>query len=393
MPPTARAPAAHLPGLDLLRAAAIVAVMLCHADSFDLLSDGDVAGDYGWMGVDLFFALSGFLIAGQLLRPWTRGARPDYPRFFARRLFRTVPAYLVVVAIYFAFPALQDRPHIAPLWKFLTFTQNIGLTPGTALSHGWSLSVEEQFYLVFPVVIALLAPRATPRRVVAAIAAVVVLGIALRGWLWLHYVAAPPFDIAARPQHGGAYMTLIYYPTWTRLDGLLGGVCAALVSNFRPAWWSVLTARPNLCLAAGITGVGAAALMFGGEIGGFFAATLGFPLLALSMALLVIAGAGRTSLIGRWPVPGASALAAGAYSLYLSHKIVFRLVADASKAWPPAAQALALPVALAGALALGAALYWLVERPFLKLRDRFREPARPVVLSEAAPTAAAAIGP
>ncbi len=390
MPPTARAPAAHLPGLDLLRAAAIVAVMLCHADGFDLLSDHGIAGDYGWMGVDLFFGLSGFLIAGQLLRPWTRGQRPDYPRFFARRLFRTVPAYLVVVAIYFAFPALQDRPQIAPLWKFLTFTQNIGLTPGTALSHGWSLSVEEQFYLVFPVVIALLAPRATPRRVVAAIAAVVVFGIALRGWLWLQYVAATPFDIAAKPQHGGAYMTLIYYPTWSRLDGLLGGVCAALVSNFRPAWWSVLMARANLCLAVGLAGVGVAALMFGGEIGGFFAATLGLPLLAASMALLVIAGAGRTSLIGRWSVPGAGALAAGAYSLYLSHKIVFHLVSEASKTWPAPAQVLGFPVALAGALAVGAALYWLVERPFLKLRDRFREPPRTTAAGVAAAPAVSA---
>src|SRR6185437_5304087 len=142
MPRSQRAPAAHLPGLDLLRAAAIVAVMLCHADSFDLLRDADIAGGYAWMGVDLFFALSGFLIAGQLLRPFPRGERPDFPRFFARRLLRTLPAYLVVVGVYFAFPALQDRPHIARLWKLLPFTQNIGLTRGRARSQGWSLSVE-----------------------------------------------------------------------------------------------------------------------------------------------------------------------------------------------------------------------------------------------------------
>jgi peptidoglycan/LPS O-acetylase OafA/YrhL len=389
MPQFARAPAAHLPGLDLLRAAAIVAVMLCHADSFDLLSDGGVAGAFGWMGVDLFFALSGFLIAGQLLRPLARGELPNYPRFFARRLLRTVPAYLVVVAIYFAFPGLQDRPQIAPLWTFLTFTQNIGLAPGTAFSHGWSLSVEEQFYLAFPAVIAVLAPRATPRRVVAAIAGVVIFGIVLRGWLWLQSVAATPFDISAQP-HGRAYMTLIYYPTWSRLDGILGGVCAALVSRFRPQMWSAMMARANLCLALGLAGVAAAVLTFGGEIGGFFAATLGFPLLAASMALLVIAGAGRRSLIGRWPVPGAGALAAGAYSLYLSHKILFHLVADASKSWPPAIQGPAFPVALAAALAAGAALYWLVERPFLKLRDRFRE-TRPAAATAAG--ASAAIGP
>jgi peptidoglycan/LPS O-acetylase OafA/YrhL len=374
MPRSKRAPAAHLPGLDLLRAAAIVAVMACHADSFGLMRDADVASDYAWMGVDLFFALSGFLIAGQLLRPFPRGERPDFPRFFARRLLRTLPAYLVVVGVYFAFPALQDRPNIAPLWKFLTFTQNIGLTPGTALSHGWSLSVEEQFYLAFPLAVALSSWRARPGRVVAAIVAVVLFGIALRGWLWLRYVAATPYDVAAHAAHAGHYMTLIYYPTWTRLDGLLGGVCVALVSTFRPRWWAALTARANLCLAAGLAGVGGAVALFGGEIGGFFASTLGFPLLALSMALLVVAGAAPGSLVSRWRIPGVAALAAGAYSLYLGHKIVFHLVADASKPWPPAAQMLALPLALAGAIAVGAALYWAVERPFLELRDRFREP-------------------
>src|SRR6185437_7725026 len=283
--------------------------------------------------------------------------------------------------------ALQDRPHIARLWKFLTFTQNIGLTPGTALSHGWSLSVEEQFYLAFPLAVALIGWRARPGRVAAAIAAVVLLGMALSGYLWLRYVAATPFDIAAHAKHGGAYMTLIYYPTWTRLDGLLGGVCVALVSTFRPRWWAALTARANVCLAAGLAGVGAALALFGGEIGGFLASTLGFPLLALSMALLVVAGAAPGSLISRWRIPGAAALAAGAYSLYLSHKIVFHLVADTSKAWLPAARILALPIALAGALAVGAALYWLVERPFLKLRDRFREPrpAAPAVIAATQP--------
>jgi peptidoglycan/LPS O-acetylase OafA/YrhL len=90
------------------------------------------------------------------------------------------------------------------------------------------------------------------------------------------------------------------------------------------------------------------------------------------MSLLVIAGAGPRALIGRWAIPGAGALAAGAYSLYLSHKIVFHQVGLWSQTWPPAERGLAFAVAFAGALAVGAALYWLVERPFLKLRDRFR---------------------
>ena len=374
MPPTASVPAqSRLPGLDLLRAFAIVWVMLTHGGMFGLIGDDNWFAGYGWMGVDLFFALSGYLIAGQLLRPWARGGRPNYSRFFARRLLRTLPAYLVVVALYFVFPVLQDRDRIQPLWRFLTFTLNVGVNPmGKSFSHAWSLCVEEQFYLVLPLAVTLLAWRPTTARIVGVVAGLIVLGMALRGYLWLADVAARPFDIASEP-HSGAYMQLIYYPIWSRLDDLLGGISVALVQVFRPAWWQVLARRGNLATAIGIAGVGAVMLMFrDGEVAGFFAATFGFPLLALSMSLLVIAGASPRALIGRWAIPGAGALAAGAYSLYLSHKIVFHQVGLWSQTWPQAEKSFAFAVAFAAALAVGAALYWVVERPFLKLRDRFR---------------------
>ena len=117
------------PGLELLRAIAVAWVMLTHAGMFGLIGDNWFAG-YGWMGVDLFFALSGYLIGGQLLRPWARGESPNYRRFFARRLLRTLPAYLVVVALYFMFPLLQDRDQIQPLWRFLTSPRTSASTLG-----------------------------------------------------------------------------------------------------------------------------------------------------------------------------------------------------------------------------------------------------------------------
>jgi peptidoglycan/LPS O-acetylase OafA/YrhL len=101
----------------------------------------------------------------------------------------------------------------------------------------------------------------------------------------------------------------------------------------------------------------------------FLPAVFGFPLLASSMALLVIAGSDNRSFIGRYSVPGAGALAAGAYSLYLSHKMVFHAVESSSLWWPQPFQTISLGVALLLALGVGAVLYWLVERPFLKLRD------------------------
>jgi peptidoglycan/LPS O-acetylase OafA/YrhL len=97
--------------------------MLYHAALYDLVPGGNWPVDFGWMGVDLFFVLSGFLIASQLLRPWALGERPDYCRFFARRAFRTLPAYAVVLAVYALIPVARDRGHMQPLWTFLTFTQ------------------------------------------------------------------------------------------------------------------------------------------------------------------------------------------------------------------------------------------------------------------------------
>jgi peptidoglycan/LPS O-acetylase OafA/YrhL len=367
----------RLPGLDLLRAIAIGWVMLYHASLFGLASQDYWVIRFGWMGVDLFFVLSGFLIAGQLLRPWARGLRPDYPRFISRRLLRTLPAYLAVVAIYFLFPALRDRVDIQPLWRFLTFTQNFGLSPSPpkAFSHAWSLCVEEQFYVVFPVCVALLAMRPNAKRVIASMAAVLLAGMLIRGYTWLQHVASVPFNVTSDPL-GGPFMTLIYYPTWTRLDGLLAGVCAAAVQVFRPKWWQIVTARPNSLLIAGVVGIVATTLFMKGQIATFLPSVLGYPLLSVSACLLVIAGTQSSALLGRRALPGAQAVATTAYSLYLSHKIIFAAFARATPQWSTEHSILALIVALGLAGAAGTGLYWAVERPFLKLRDRLDGPSR-----------------
>jgi peptidoglycan/LPS O-acetylase OafA/YrhL len=374
------APAAspdRLPGLDLLRAVAIAWVLLYHASLFGLASPASWIVGFGWMGVDLFFVLSGYLIAGQLLRPLARGEVANYRRFFARRALRTLPAYLAILALYVLVPAVRERPLLQPLWQYLTFTQNFDLTfpLPKAFSQAWSLCVEEQFYVALPLVVALVAVRPSPTKVIGAMIAVLLAGMIARAYSWLHDVGGDPFSLAPT-LNGFRYMTLIYYPTWSRLDGLLAGVAVAAIEIFRPRWRRRLTARPNLLLAAGGAGVGVAIVFFRDLFAPFLPAVFGFPLLAFSMAMVVMAGSESRSIIGRYAVPGAGALAAGAYSLYLCNKIVFRAVQIALRDWLPEVQAYSLIVGLSAALAAGAVLYWLVERPFLKIRDRMRGASR-----------------
>ena len=367
----------RLPGLDFIRAAAIAWVMLYHASVFGLTSQSHWLVRFGWMGVDLFFVLSGFLIAEQFLRPLSRGLKPSYSRFFGRRLLRTIPAYLAVVAVYFCIPIVRDQQDIQPLWQFLTFTENLFIDISTpkAFSQVWALCVEEQFYLAFPVAVAFISFRPSSAKTMAAIVSLLILGMAIRGYVWLHSVASIPFDLTAQPQPR-AFMQLIYYPTWTRLDGFLMGIIAAVVRNFRPATWNMLTARANLILGLGLSGIVASTFFFGGYVTGFWASVFAYPLLSASIALVVIAATDNSCLIGRYALPGVATLATGAYSLYLSHKAVFHFAQMATSHFPAEEKWAAFPLALLGALLAGAGLYWTVERPFLKIRDRLEGPSR-----------------
>lgn len=342
--------------------------MVYHASIMGLVPDAEHWFiSFGWMGVDLFFVLSGFLIAGQLLRPYAHGAKPNYRWFFFKRLLRTLPAYAVILAIYFMIPPLRERPEIQPFWQFATFTENLMIDARfpTAFSHAWSLCVEEQFYLALPLVVTILAAKASSWRVGALLVALFGFGMVLRGYLWLAHVSTEAFVVNSEPD-ASTYMTLIYYPTWSRLDGLLAGIVLATVRIYRPSWWRLLTARPNLLLILGLLGVGISIAWFETQIPGLVPTMFAFPLLACSIGLLVASGTDSRSLIGRGSIPGIRPLAAGAYSLYLSHKIAFHLVVEQTDtgSWAPFALAMAL------AMGAGLVLYRGVERPFLNLRDR-----------------------
>src|SRR5437667_6775758 len=169
------------PGLDLLRALAIIVVVIYHAALFGFKLPGRV-DRFGWIGVDLFFVLSGYLIGGQLLAPLAREQSIKLGRFFGRRVLRIMPAYFVILAVYFLLPSWREYPDMAqPLWKFLLSVQNIALHGGTAFSHAWSLAVEDQFYLCLPFI--LLFVNRWPRAAMILSCVIVVGGVLLRAFL------------------------------------------------------------------------------------------------------------------------------------------------------------------------------------------------------------------
>ncbi|MEP7078190.1 MAG: acyltransferase [Chthoniobacterales bacterium] len=353
------------PGLDLLRALAIVLVVFYHAGIFGFVLPHKIQR-FGWIGVDLFFVLSGYLIAGPLLASFARGRSPSLRRFFWRRALRILPAYLVILVAYWSAPAMREYLEMPSLWKFLSFTQNIGLRGGTAFSHAWSLCVEGQFYLVLPF---LLLAVMRWKRVAMMLPCVVIAG----GFILRAAVAVAVARDGVVPFRD--FQQLIYYPTWTRLDPLTLGVSLAAIEQFRPGWWSWLTKSATWLWAPAL-----ASIILGLSLGeGDLTLALcmwQFPLIAFGMAALLVCAISARLPFNRVAFPGTAFVASTAYSVYLSHKLTIHFVAKGCAARAlPLDSGLAISAVLATIGVVGALLFFLVERPFLQLRHR-SAPAR-----------------
>ncbi|MQA40291.1 acyltransferase family protein [Rugamonas aquatica] len=370
-------------GLDTLRALAIVLVFANHYMLF--VSGSPTFGwfsEIGWTGVDLFFALSGYLIGNQILggirrsRQSDGGERFSLVRFYARRLLRTLPNFYVVLALYALWPVFRGNSVLPPLWKFLTFTQNIQLMPGTAFSHAWSLCVEEQFYFLLPAVaLAIAACRKPLLMAWLAVIGTLLAGMAIRSHLWTEHAATVE-------QGGFHYYTLIYYSSLCRFDELVAGVALALLKNHHAGAWARLTSRGNWTLAAGAALLALTWSLFIEDHYGYAMTVIGYPMLGLSFTLLLIAALSPGSLLQRLWVPGAASIALWSYAIYLTHKtlcVLLRAPLQAEGWGPDSWQAIVL-MSAASVLA-GWLLYLLVETPFMKLRDRYVPGnfARPVV--------------
>ncbi|GHH29069.1 acyltransferase family protein [Lentzea cavernae] len=171
-------------GLDVLRGIAILLVMLRHAFP-------DVFPGAGVVGVVVFFTLSGYLITGVLQRELQAGGRVDFKRFYLRRARRLLPALLALVVVFavvtLVFDPLREREKLLrTVIVLVTFTGNLpisGVSP--AAFHGWTLATEEQFYLLWPALLAFawVRDRTGAVLVVTALGALAACTAALV-WLW-----------------------------------------------------------------------------------------------------------------------------------------------------------------------------------------------------------------
>ena len=337
-----------IPQLDAVRGLAILLVILHNTDekfpSFHL----HWAFSNGWMGVDLFFVLSGFLITGILLD--TKQSTNYLKNFYARRCLRIWPLYYSVILFMFVvIPFLSpSQGHFvfeksSPWWAYPLFLQNF-LLPISTLAAGplgvtWSVAIEEQFYLVWPMVVRYCSNVQIRRLAIAEIC----LSPALRFYLSLHHVD-------------------LYTNVFCRLDGLMAGALLALMvrsDKFRPskfnkhAWISLLVSGSLAFVTEAIharwivfslTAVASAAFVYLS----LFSAQRWFQVLMKNRFLV------WTGTIS--------------YGLYLLHKIPFGMEQMLNLDGHPF---LELPIILVAGFALAVLSWNLLEKPFLRLKRFF----------------------
>lgn len=355
-------------GLDHLRAFAIAYVVLFHYQIFAHPDWVRNAGSFGWTGVDLFFVLSGFLIAGQLFSTIAKGKKVSMQSFFIKRFFRIIPPFLVVVAIYSIFPFTREREQFAPLWRYLTFTENFGfdLKKHGTFSHAWSLCVEEQFYLILPVCFWLFSYFKAGKKAGYFLLALFIAGFGLRLWSWYHFIE-PNLGADNVWVYWNEY---IYYPTYNRLDGLLVGVSIAGLFTFHPAIKEQVNKFSNVLLFAGLV-VLIAAYFLCTPSQTFSASIFGFPLVSFGYGMVVAAAVCPCCILYKAKSFITSQLAALSYAIYLTHKMVIHVTQNLfSRAGIDKGGNLMMVICLICVLIGAIVMRYVVEKPSLKLRNR-----------------------
>jgi peptidoglycan/LPS O-acetylase OafA/YrhL len=348
----------YRPWLDGMRGVAILLVLALH---FGVLPGG-------FLGVDVFFVLSGFLITVLLAEEWRDRGSIDFRRFYLRRALRLLPAYAVLLAVVAARLFFVTGDEVGNTIRELLvagcYFANWPSLHGVGmlhLRHTWSLCVEEQFYLIWPIVFwTMLRFRMSRPRILAVVVAGIFLSALDR--LLLYW-------LLKQSDRMGAVFRL-YMGLDSRADALLIGCLIGLL-----AAWGYLRNRDGL-------GLRLAALVAIGLLGWILSARgidnaplyrYEFTVIALLIGILLVrlvtASSASTTLLGRvLEAPPLLWIGRRSYAIYLFHLPIIDGLGVENKAWSEPGRCL-----LAGALALGAAAlsYVVVEQPFLRLKSRF----------------------
>jgi peptidoglycan/LPS O-acetylase OafA/YrhL len=357
-------------GLDHLRALAIILVFFYHYQ-LGFFGHPDWVTDcakFGWTGVDLFFVLSGFLISSQLFTLINEGKMISYKTFFLKRAFRILPAYWVVVAIYFCFPAFHEKEHLPPLWRFLAFTQNFGMNIrnyGT-FSHAWSLCVEEHFYFFLPLILIFLQRTRLLRAGIWLLPALFLAGFMIRNYSWNHFYL-PAINGNNAGLQWGRY---IYCPTYNRLDGFLSGVGAAALFHFRPDLWNKISRYGNQLIMLSVVWLAGAYFLCYDEHS-YAASVFGFPVVAVGYGLMVAGAISPSGFLYKWRSKLTMSIAAWSYALYLVHKGIIHMTQQAAAGFGIDKNGnLVLLMSILFCVLGAVALRLVVERPMMQLRNK-----------------------
>jgi peptidoglycan/LPS O-acetylase OafA/YrhL len=343
----------HRPTLDGVRGVGVLLILVHHTYS-NLIPVRSSWGDPfpgSFIGVDIFFGLSGFLITSLLLREERRNGSVKLRRFYARRALRLLPALYVLIAAYVAYAALtNERLTLIGVLATATYWQNFargGQIPA-GFTHLWSLAVEEQFYLVWPVfLMALMRARRWPAVVPGALVALLVAMNVYRFVEWRGPISV--FTFYPRPYTHGDALIVGALAAWAWVNGIRPS--RALV----PAAW-ISVAFLGLCVAR----YGAADRFY--YLGGF-------TLVGIATSVIILASLQTSWIGGRlFELRPLCVLGRVSYGLYLWHYPIFLAVQRYTHDWTTPER---LVLAFTLTAAVTAASWNFVERPFLRWKDRF----------------------